>query len=67
MLEIGCGIGTDIISFARGGAQITAVDLSPVPLELAEKRSHVLGFTEKIDFREADVEELSDYVPPQCL
>ena len=66
VLEIGCGIGTDTISFARGGAQITAVDLSPKSLALAEKRSHVVGFAEKIDFREADAEELSDYVPPEA-
>jgi SAM-dependent methyltransferase len=66
VLEIGCGIGTDTISFARGGAQITAVELSPKSLELAKKRSLVFGFTEKIDFREADAEELSDYVEPQA-
>jgi 2-polyprenyl-3-methyl-5-hydroxy-6-metoxy-1,4-benzoquinol methylase len=66
VLEIGCGIGTDTISFARGGAQITAVDLSPKSLQLAKKRSHVVGFSEQVDFREADAEELSDYVPPEA-
>ena len=41
VLEIGCGIGTDTTSFARHGATVTAVDLSPQSLELARKRVEV--------------------------
>lgn len=37
LLEVGCGVGIDLIRFARGGAQVTGVDLSPVALQLARQ------------------------------
>src|SRR5215468_9122838 len=41
VLEIGCGIGTDTINFARVGAQVSTVDLSEKSMELARKRASV--------------------------
>jgi SAM-dependent methyltransferase len=35
VLEIGCGVGTDTVRFARAGACITAVDLTEADVELA--------------------------------
>src|ERR1035438_5733995 len=63
VLEIGCGIGTDPISFARHGAQVTAVDLTPKSLEVARERARVFGLEDQIRFFQADAERLSDYVP----
>jgi ubiquinone/menaquinone biosynthesis C-methylase UbiE len=63
VLEIGCGIGTDTISFARNGAQVTAVDLSPQSLELAHKRAQVYGLEKEIRFYSGSAEELSSVVP----
>ncbi len=37
ILEIGCGVGIDAVRFARNGAKVTGVDLSPVGIELARK------------------------------
>ena len=64
-LQIGCGIGTDTMNFARAGAQVTAVDLSSESIKLAKKRAEVFGLTDKIQFYEANAERLSDFVPPQ--
>ena len=38
LLEIGCGMGTDLASFARGGANVHAVDLTPRHLAIARQR-----------------------------
>src|ERR1700730_17204736 len=48
VLEIGCGIGTDTINFARHGAQVTAVDLTEKSLELARLRAKVFGLEDRI-------------------
>jgi 2-polyprenyl-3-methyl-5-hydroxy-6-metoxy-1,4-benzoquinol methylase len=65
VLEIGCGIGTDTINFARAGATVVAVDLSSESLALAKRRADIFGVSDKIRFFEANAEELSKYVPPQ--
>jgi 2-polyprenyl-3-methyl-5-hydroxy-6-metoxy-1,4-benzoquinol methylase len=64
VLEIGCGLGTDTINFARGGAQVTAVDLSRRSLELARQRADLYGLSERIRFVEADAERLSEFIAP---
>ena len=63
VLEIGCGIGTDTISFARAGARVTAVDLTEKSLEVARQRARVFGLEDRITFLQANAEKLSDYVP----
>src|SRR6266478_6116636 len=63
VLEIGCGIGTDTINFARHGARVTAVDLTEKSLAVARQRVKVSGFEDAVQFYQADAEQLSDYVP----
>jgi SAM-dependent methyltransferase len=56
VLEVGCGAGTDLIRFARGGASVTGVDLAAASIGLARENfsQHGLG----ADLREADAEKL---------
>lgn len=63
VLEIGCGIGTDTINFAKNGAMVTAVDLSDKSLNLAKKRAKVYGVEKQIKFYRANAEELSKQIP----
>ncbi len=63
VLEIGCGIGTDTINFARHGALVTAVELSEKSIAIARQRAEVYGLQEYIRFYCGDAEELSKFVP----
>lgn len=61
VLEIGCGLGTDAVNFARAGADYTGVDLSPVSLALAKQRFAVFGL--QGEFHCGDAEHLQDFLP----
>ncbi|MGI9550679.1 MAG: class I SAM-dependent methyltransferase [Aurantibacter sp.] len=63
VLEVGCGIGTDTINFARAGASVTAVDLSDESLRIAKQRVKVFDLERRVTFYQANAEELSQYVP----
>ncbi|HVL67863.1 MAG TPA: class I SAM-dependent methyltransferase [Vicinamibacterales bacterium] len=56
VLEVGCGAGTDLARFARGGAIVTGVDLAASSIELAKKNFEQQGLTG--EFFEADGERL---------
>lgn len=61
VLEIGCGLATAGINFARHGAIYTGVELSETTLELARKRFEVYGLSGS--FYVANAEVLSQVVP----
>ena len=63
VLEIGCGIGTDTINFARHGASVTAVELSQESLEIARRRSEIYGVQDRIRFYLGNAEELAAFLP----
>jgi ubiquinone/menaquinone biosynthesis C-methylase UbiE len=43
VLEIGIGAATDFVNFARAGARITGMDLTPAAIEHAERRLRLEG------------------------
>ncbi|MGH7799258.1 MAG: class I SAM-dependent methyltransferase [Thermodesulfobacteriota bacterium] len=43
LLEVGCGLGIDLIRFAKGGAIVTGIDISEKTIELARKNFEIHG------------------------
>ena len=56
VLEVGCGVGTDAINFAREGARYTGVDLTDASIDLVRSRFEIEGL--KANLRVADAEVL---------
>jgi SAM-dependent methyltransferase len=56
VLEVGVGLGTDLVRFARAGARVTGIDFSRRSVELARRRLRLEGLTG--DVLVADAEAL---------
>lgn len=56
VLELGCGIGTDSINFARAGANLTIVELSDKSLDICKERFKVFGLN--ATFINGNIEDL---------
>jgi ubiquinone/menaquinone biosynthesis C-methylase UbiE len=56
VLEVGCGAGTDLVRFAKGGALVSGVDLSASAIALARKNFEQQNLSAEL--READGERL---------
>ncbi len=57
LLEIGFGTGTDLLQFARAGALVTGVDLTPRSSDIARRRFDIYG--QRGEFLIGDGENLS--------
>ncbi len=56
VLEVGFGMGTDLYEFARHGAVVSGIDLTPRHLEIAHKRFELYNLS--VDLRLGDAENL---------
>jgi SAM-dependent methyltransferase len=56
LLEVGCGMGTDLLQFARNGARCVGIDLTPRSVEITRHRFNLYGA--KGDFMISDGERL---------
>jgi ubiquinone/menaquinone biosynthesis C-methylase UbiE len=65
VLEVGCGLGTDAVNFARAGADYHAVELSEVSMNLAKKRFEVFGLSGNFVLTKG--EELAQFFPVQSF
>lgn len=65
VLEVGCGLGTAAINFARAGADYTGIDLSQASVDLAIQRFSLYG--EKGTFLARNAEELAAAFAPESF
>jgi len=61
VLELGCGMGTDAIQFAKAGANVVCIDLTGNSLALCRKNFAVHGLTGQ--FFLGNIEELDKILP----
>lgn len=57
LLEVGCGMGTDLLQLARRGFQVTGIDLTEAGIALAKQRFALYGCV--ADLRVGDAENLA--------
>jgi len=60
LLEVGCGVGIDLVHFARAGALVTGVDLSHTAIELAGQNFAQHGLQAKLMVMDGEALEFPD-------
>ena len=65
ILELGCGMGTDAIQFAKAGANVVCIDLTENSLALCKKNFELHGLTGS--FFQGNIEELDTILPESYI
>lgn len=61
VLELGCGLGTDAVQFAKAGAHVTCVDLTDAAITLCKRNFELHGLSG--EFYVGSCERLDDFLP----
>ncbi|GAB1430609.1 hypothetical protein MASR2M18_14420 [Ignavibacteria bacterium] len=54
VLEIGFGMSTDLMQFAEAGAEVWGIDLSPMHLDISQKRFALYGYKANLQLADAE-------------
>ena len=60
VLEIGVGLGTDLLQFARAGGHVTGVDLTPTSVEMTRRRFDQEGLDADLQVMDAEFLQFPD-------
>jgi ubiquinone/menaquinone biosynthesis C-methylase UbiE len=60
VLEIGCGVGIDLIRFAQGGAKVTGIDFSTTAIELASRYFDTAGLSANLKLMDGEAMDFPD-------
>lgn len=60
LLEVGCGVGIDLVRFARAGATVTGIDLSTTAIDLARKNIEQSGLSADLRVMNGEAMQFSD-------
>jgi SAM-dependent methyltransferase len=60
LLEVGCGVGTDLVRFAKGGALVTGIDLSERAVDLCRRNLAANGVSGDVQVMDGEQMTYSD-------
>jgi ubiquinone/menaquinone biosynthesis C-methylase UbiE len=60
VLEVGCGVGIDLVRFAKAGAKVTGVDLSPTAVQLTKQNFSQQNLTAELMVMNGEALQLAD-------
>ncbi|MBT0566426.1 class I SAM-dependent methyltransferase [Williamsia sp. CHRR-6] len=60
VVDLGCGIGADLVAFARAGMSVRGVDIDPVRAQIAQANLEALGLSGTVEAGDATKADVAD-------